>query len=157
MLIQSRQRFDTVAEFDPRTGAIRPRLRPAGMELSGTDGWFEMLGDSCVVFYREDGRLWLRVDDWLVDLDGAATVDWRREGDVAVFTVADPAGEVVLRYPYRPPIPDDPTPFVEVEDWDLGLFVANVMGDEERSDLVRRGLRSGDEQTSPVKRDMTHL
>lgn len=142
MLIQSHEQFDVVAEFDPESGRIQPHSRPDGLSPAGTDGWFATLGDSRVVFYRQSGRLWLRLADRTFDLDGDASVDWRVEAGMAVFAVADDDGQVVLRYSTGarsdPVTSDDPTPFVEDEDWDLGLFIANVMFDEERSDLVRR-------------------
>ena len=141
MLIQSHEQYEVVAEFDPESGSIQAHARPNGMSPAGSDGWFATLGDICVVFYRYSGRLWLRVDDRTFDLDGDASVDWRVEDGMAVFAVADDDGQVVLRYSTgalsAPMTSDDPTPFVEDEDWDLGLFIANVMFDEERSDLVR--------------------
>ena len=143
MIVQSHERFDVVAEFDPESGRIQPYARPDGMSPTGTDGWFATLGDSCVVFYRHAGRLWLRLADRTFDLDGDASVDWRAEDGTAAFAVADDDGQVVLHYPTGarsgPMTTEDPTAFVEDEDWDLGLFIANVIFDEERSDLVRRG------------------
>ncbi|MGQ0824616.1 MAG: hypothetical protein ACT4OX_06235 [Actinomycetota bacterium] len=115
--------------------------RPPGLPVNATDGWFANIEGICVVFYRLAGRLWLLVDDRRFDLDGEASVDWRRDGSMAVFTVSGEAGQVILRYrpgPWSgPPLSEDPTPFVEDEDWDLGLFIANILFDEERSGLMR--------------------
>lgn len=141
MLVQYHDRFDVVAEFDPGSGRIRVMPRPAGTGPSATDGWFAILSGACVVFYRLGGQLWLRVGDRSFGLDGGASVDWRVEGGESVLVVVDGSGQVVLRYApgplSGPPLSEDPTPFVANEDWDLGLFVANVMSDEERRDLVR--------------------
>jgi hypothetical protein len=142
MLVQYHDRYDVVAEFNPESGQIRPLPRPAELGPTGTDGWFAILAGTCVVFYRDTGRLWLRVGDRTFDVDANASVDWRIEEGNAVFSVADDVGQVVVKYPSGPlsgpSLCDDPTPFVEEEDWDLGQFVTNILNDEERSDLLRR-------------------
>jgi hypothetical protein len=141
MLVQYHDRFDVVAEFDPGSGRIRVMPRPPGTGSSATDGWFAILSGACVVFYRWGEQLWLRVGDRSFDLDAGASVSWRVEGGEAVLVVVDGGGQVVLRYTpgplSGPPLSEDPTPFIEKEDWDLGLFVANVMSDVERRNLVR--------------------
>jgi hypothetical protein len=96
-----------------------------------------------VVFFRRAGQLCLRVGDRSFNLDRDPRIEWRREGNTSVWTVADGDGEVVLRYQAGPrsgpALSEDHTPFVDQEDWDLGLFVSNVMFDEERIELVRHG------------------
>ncbi|MEZ5378231.1 MAG: hypothetical protein R2733_17115 [Acidimicrobiales bacterium] len=139
MLVQCHDRFDLVAEFTPESGLLKPRRRPPGLSPTGTDGWYATLDGVNVVFYRSDGRLWLSLDDRVFDLDGETSVAWHDDGPEAVFAVADEGGQVLLRYPKGPDLSDDPTAHVSDEDWDLGLFIANVMFDEERTDLVRRG------------------
>lgn len=140
MLVQYHDRFDVVAEFDPPSGQLRVRPRPPGLSPAGTEGWFSILGGSAVVFYRHTNHLWLRVGERVFDLDGGASVDWCSEEGFAVLRAHDSTSEVLIRYPAGPNLDQDPTPFVEEEDWDLGLFVANVVLDEERSELVRSGL-----------------
>jgi len=141
MLVQDFERYDVVAEFDPTTGRVEPVPRPPGLPWNATDGWFATIEGICVVFYRLEGQLWLLAGNHRFNLDGKASVAWRRDGSTAVFTVADEAGQVTLRYrpgpSSGPPLSEDPTPFVEEEDWDLGLFVTNILVDEERSELMR--------------------
>jgi hypothetical protein len=64
---------------------------------------------------------------------------------MSISAVADSKADVVLRYQAGPrsgpSVADDPTPFVNNEDWDLGLFVSNVVFDEERAELVKHGPR----------------
>jgi hypothetical protein len=141
MLIQCHDRFDVIAEFDPNLDRILLQARPPGLAETVTDGWFSILDGVCVVFYREGSRLWLRVGSRTFDLDGDTSVNWEREGSSSSFSVADSDGQIVLRYeagPFiGPPLEEDPTPFVEAEHWDLGLFVANVMSDDARADRIR--------------------
>lgn len=143
MLLQYHDRFDIVAEFDLETGRTELLPRPSSLPLTATEGWFSVLGGVFVLFFRHAGRLWLRVGDKTFDLDTEPTVEWRREGGMSILMVADDEGELVLRYRAGPrsgpPLSDDSTPFVDEEDWDLGLFVSNVVLDEERSELVRNG------------------
>jgi hypothetical protein len=139
MLVQYHDRFDVVGEFSPSSGHLRVQPRPPGLSPSGTEGWFSILAGVAVVFYRQANHLWLRIGERVFDLDGGASVDWRREGDVAVFRVEDSSGEVAVTYQAGPNLDPDPTPFIEDEDWDLGLYIANVLFDEERSELIRRG------------------
>ena len=141
MLVQSHARYDTVADFDPATGLLAAFPRPSGLNPAGTDGWYSVLGNDLVVFYRQEGRLHLRVSNrsWRADL--GLEISWRREGDRVVLTIGEDPSRFELRYdPPTVPGPSlgsDFTPFVESEDWDLGLFIANVLNDQERLELVR--------------------
>ena len=143
MLLQNHGRFDVVAEFHPDTGRVDLLARPTGLAVTDTDGWFSILAGVCVVFFRRGGKLWLRVGDHAFDLDSGAEIEWAGDGRISRLRVTDHETDVILNYPSGPPfgplISDDPTPFVAEEDWDLGLFVSNVVFDDERRDLVRQG------------------
>jgi hypothetical protein len=143
LLIKYHDRIDIIAEFDPETGRTDILPRPQGLPVTGTDGWFSLLGGLCVVFYRQGGRLWLRAGERIIDLDRDPTIEWHREGDISSLTIGDQRGEIVLRYRTGPrsgpALQEDPTPFVDEEDWDLGLFLSNVMFDAERIELIRGG------------------
>ena len=137
------RRFDVVADFNPDTGRTEIMPRPQGLGVSATDGWLSLLAGVCVVFYRRSGHLWLRVGERTFDVDRDPKVEWRREGRMSILSVSADNAEVVLRYQAGPrsgpPVSDDPTPFIDHEDWDLGLFVSNVIFDEERAEIVRHG------------------
>ena len=141
MLIQYYERMDVIAEFDPETGRLHPMPRPSHLPFSATDGWFSILDGTCVVFYRHRRRLWLRAGAELFALDENTALAWGADRGVSWFQVADSHRTIVLRYPsgppWGPPLSEDPTPFVHDEDWDLGLFITNVMSDEERRRRIR--------------------
>lgn len=102
MLVQSNDRHDTVADFDPQTGQLT-------------------LVDSCRFDLQE------------------TTVKWCRKRKTSVFAIEDRSGKYVLKYEVRipgPPLSQDPTPFIDEEDWDFGLFISNVMSVPERRELV---------------------
>lgn len=143
MLLQYHNRFDIVAEFDPDTGQIDVLPRPQGLSVAATDGWFSLLSGVCVAFFRQAGQLRLRVGDRCFALDQDVSIEWHSDDNTSILKVADRDGEIALRYRTGPrsgpALPDDQTPFIDQEDWDLGLFVSNVMFDEERTELVRHG------------------
>lgn len=58
-LVDAHRRFDTVAAFDPATGTLTPFARPAGHGTS--DGWYDTLDNTAVVFYVHEHQLWLFV------------------------------------------------------------------------------------------------
>lgn len=145
MLVQSHERYDTVAKFDPGSGLLTSFPRPARLGPSGTDGWYSVLGSDLVVFYRHEGRLHLRVSTRLWRADTGLEVSWEREGNQAVLTIGEGSSRFGLSYDPPtvpgPPLASDLTPFVESEDWDLGLFIANVLNDQARLELVRDARR----------------
>ena len=67
-------------------------------------------------------------------------VSWRGDGHESVLTFTAGADVIEFRYSPRPvPGPSlalDPTPFVELEHWDIGLFLANVANSPERFKLL---------------------
>ncbi len=68
---------DEWAELDPPSGAMRPAPMPVGMP-SGVFGDIEGL---LVVFYRQQGRLMLRLGTQVIDVDDLAViVHWERAG-----------------------------------------------------------------------------
>lgn len=104
-----------LAEFDPRSGALRPA--PPGH--IGADGLYADLGGVTVVFYRLADRLMVQVGTQAIDLSSAAQVGWERSPQrMTRFTVAvggRPMGELIYRA--LPP------------ELDLGLLIRNVVAD----------------------------
>ena len=142
MLVQSHDRFDVVAEFDPSSGRLVPQPRVPGTEPHATSGWFAVLDGRCIVFFREHGKLKLRIGTSLFLVDSGAIVGWKASGQHVVLSVSNSSMQASVLYQAGPPgvpLDLDPTPFVSSEDWDFGLFVFNVVSDPERFELVRLG------------------
>ncbi|MFI9365141.1 hypothetical protein ACIG5E_29435 [Kitasatospora sp. NPDC053057] len=119
------------ADFDPATGRLGPERTVDSGRM--THGHYGQLAGARVVFYRGADGLRIRVGERDTRLDAATAVCHQVVGRQCVLTV----GQVTeLRYPVPPEwsgLENDLTPFVDAEDFDLGLFVANVLADRDRA------------------------
>jgi hypothetical protein len=145
MRVSSCDTYAEVGEFDPATGCLttfdRDSAPNAGQPLRGL---YQSLGGTPTVLYRDAGQLWLRVGDLVLPADAALRLRWRlvdatetdldrhvAEDGAAELTITTPDSRpVVLRYPSGPPgipLALDPTPHVEYDHWDFGLFIKNIL------------------------------
>ena len=135
MLVQDFLRAGAFFDFDPQTGALQ-RLATDG-EHRDAKGVAMRLGDVPVVFYAQSGKLALRIGDDTVALRPNLKVSVSGE-DLRHLAVEE-NGNSILRHAYQNPI-DPPMDFdlglAEEEDFDLGLFVANVVASRERASLL---------------------
>lgn len=105
-------------------------------------GWFATVAGRLCMLYRWNGELWFRAGNGPpIPLTDAA-VTWDRQADVAVFSIAH-GSDVRFTETHRVcddvlGIQNDPTPFVEAEDFDFFLFVRNIINDESRSTRIGR-------------------
>lgn len=136
MYVESHDRFADVGEFNPKLGRLEvyPRSDVTGTPPLG--GHFSHLSGELCVLYRLEGALWLQVreNQWRLEEQGVS-VDWTSLGeDLSELVVRDKGREIVcVRYqPTGRLYEDDVTPFVELEHFDFGLFVRNVLGDSGR-------------------------
>ena len=135
LLVEDFLKQNHLQELDLRTGALRAPARAA--ERSEAKGVFMQLGDALVVFHSLDGVLTLRIGDDAVPLNGA-TVELEGE-DLRKLRVLQ-GGEEVARLSYPNPIhpfPDWDFTLAEEEDFDLGLFVRNVVASPQRQKFLR--------------------
>ncbi|MCX5096961.1 hypothetical protein OOK36_51330 [Streptomyces sp. NBC_00365] len=143
MIVRSFDIDEEAAQFDPYTGRLTPLGAMASAAPGSFHGHFGSLAGVTVVLYRSAEGLRLRIGEHTdVLLAGNVIVRHERSGDTCTLTVADTAGGppmVELSYPAPEDAVDDafdPTPFVEKEDFDLGLFVAQVVADPRRKDTI---------------------
>jgi hypothetical protein len=139
MLLRSHEAFDIIGDYNPETGEFVPFSRSQEPErpvvpVSGTYGH---IAGRRVMLFRLDGDLTLQIDGWRLPMENY-TVTLRSENGNHVFQVST-IGGAILEWVYAPPTIDpplelDPTPFVEEEDFDFGLFLANVSSDRGRQD-----------------------
>jgi hypothetical protein len=143
--LQSRDHFAERLRMGPDEGLLVSAYRPE-IEQLPLIGWFSTIADRRFLFYRWNGELRLRIDDAppinLRDLHA----DWRSSCGKARFTLKR-GRKVILRevYPLSRDIElidTDPT-FVEPEDFDILLFVRNVLQDPPRMERIFRSAELG--------------
>jgi hypothetical protein len=144
MILNRHTVFDTLADFDPTTGAFATfsRAGEPGRASGLVSGAFEYLGGRRVLLFRVAGVLYLQVEGQRMTI-ADHTIELRSVGGCRVLRVLSDT-TVVLELPYDPPIIDpplseDPTPFVEEEHFDFGLFLANLSRDRGRQGRVYAG------------------
>lgn len=119
-----------LSALDPSTGQLSEA--PADAEPAQAKGAYMTLGRQLAILYADGGTLVLRVGEEIARLDDAK-VELSGEGLRTLTVERD--GEAVLAHQYpnpvNPPMEYDPT-LAEEEDFDLGLFVANVVSEDKR-------------------------
>jgi hypothetical protein len=134
MLLLSHDRFDLVAEFEPVEGELLEFERSDAGDLINQPmlGHYAHLAELLAVLYRSAGGLRLRLGDLDFGIESATRVDWSSDGVTSTLNVEVEGELLSFRYPSGPSLAGDPTPFVEPEHFDFGLFVANVANDPAR-------------------------
>lgn len=163
-------------EFDPVSGELSVDPADSGepVDFAAVEGTYARLGGRTVVFFRNGDSLGVAVDGNIYTVDDSLLIIWRtireseydsailvRRGESELILSHPESGLVQLRYPSGPaegpPLQEDPTPFISEEDWDLGLFISNVLSDEERRrSIYRRGLRRDRSSRPPDSTDLRH-
>lgn len=135
MLLQSHENFNYVADFDPRSGHITKmhRSEAGDLLLQTLRGHCSRLGEDNAVLYRLDRELRLRLGGRDLPVGQADRVEWTSDGTTSTLEVEFEGEIASVCYPSGPSLEGDPTPFVEPEHFDFGLFIANVAGDAGRS------------------------
>lgn len=146
MLLQSHKYFALMSEYDPDLDTFITFSRGneptrASGQVSGS---FDDIGGKRVLLFRVADVLCLQVDSHRMPMDSLA-IDVRSVKGLRVLSVRS-HGKVILEMRYEPPHLDpplalDPTPFVEEEDFDFGLFLANVSRDRNRQARMYGGVQ----------------
>lgn len=140
MLVHSHDRFAGVGDFDPTSGTLVEFERdqaPSDLLEAPLGGHSADLNGVRAIIFRDGNTLRLNVGNQSWQLDDEIRLEWASSEGTSTFRVRR-GGAVLCAVEYGDgPIPglaieDDPTPMVEREDFDFGLFVRNVLADPER-------------------------
>ncbi|MFJ6480953.1 hypothetical protein ACIQK6_12640 [Streptomyces sp. NPDC091682] len=137
MIIRSFDRYGEWAGFEPATGSleVHGRGEPTPPGAPDPTGHYGTLGDVPVVFYRHGATLHLRIGDQEIGLGSSPEARHERLGGRCRLTIGSTS--VVYAAPATLIDPaEDPTPFAEPEDFDIGLFIVNVLEDPARRDSL---------------------
>jgi hypothetical protein len=137
--LRSNSVFREFLEFDPTIATTRQvKLSLAEAKEIQINGVFDKLDNDLALLYFFDGNLQLRIASNAVVLGSDITVELLSTGNSRELVVMK-NGLPVFRKQYRRthfPIAWDPTPFVEEEDFDFGLFIANIAASPERQKIA---------------------
>ncbi|MFG2822553.1 hypothetical protein ACGFX4_24350 [Kitasatospora sp. NPDC048365] len=131
VLVESYGVFQSVAEFTPATGELGPeRVRNQAQDRPA--GCYGYLDGKLLVVFREGGEILLRALGRTFRVSSGAIRHESRGGVCTLHLDVDTA------IGYQEPeeigqLEFDTTAFVEAEDFDLGLFVANLAADPDRA------------------------
>lgn len=140
LLLRSNRIFKNLLELDPVTGANRELSQVDVASVAGkVNGFFDYLGGVLVAIYALSGRLVLKIGERTIDIVPEVTVSVMGDLNSRQLKVMDKKGEfATLTYAVSnaPKFENDPTSFMESEDFDFGLFVANVTGSADRMSVA---------------------
>ena len=138
LLLQSSDKFAELARVDENFSTVTFLSRDTDPELgsSPVQGTYSVIDGKLCSFYRLREELVFRIEQEMVVFGQDVHSELVREGRIHVFKLLRDK-EVLLSFKYTPPKlavvqEDDPTPFVEYDDWDFFYFVHSVLLDESR-------------------------
>jgi hypothetical protein len=146
VILRSFDEYDVLVSFSPESGKIERTSQAelgTGRELR-VEGEYAYLGNVLVAVYRSEDQLYFQAQGQIVALDSSTTVDHQCEGGLCRLKVRQSGqGGKVIQVDYLEPdlilpIEDDPTPFIDAEQFDFGLFVSNLAKDSDRCSRVYR-------------------
>ncbi len=131
------EKYDCVAEFELNSSSLKKHSQEALGKNFGLsiDGWFSQMEQGIFIFYKYENNIVFRAYDKEFVLDDKTTIHVSgprelrklqiiRDNIVIHETFYSPPGEGMIK--------GDPTPFVEEEHFDIGLFVSNISKDPKR-------------------------
>jgi hypothetical protein len=137
LLLRSNRSFQKLLELNPSTGQCRevPGSEVSGLPPVKANGFFDTLDGVLVGIYAFERRLMLRVGERDIPLDNRVEVTLSGHSRNRKLAVQkDNENLALVEYSilddWDPE--EDPTPFIDDEDFDFGLFVANVASDPAR-------------------------
>lgn len=142
LILQSKSTYVRLLELNLINGIYRETRRAL---IEGKypkikiNGVFDFLSGVLVALYAIAGCLILRIGNEVIPLDIGVGVIVNGDSGTRLLTINQDGNEVVsLIYtiPDASVFSDGLTPFVENEDFDFGLFVANVASDSGRRCVV---------------------
>jgi hypothetical protein len=144
MILKRHTVFDILADYDPATDTFVTfsRTSDPGRASAQVTGAFDFLGDTRVLLFRLEGILYLQFSTQRMRMADHTIEVKSISGGRVLRVLSDKAVMLELIYEpaiIDPPLSQDPTPFVEEEDFDFGLFLANLSHNRARQARVYAG------------------
>ena len=141
LIVRSQDRYDEFAELEPATGHVRHfQVAGSSADTVPSSGWYSLLGGQMVSLYALGGDLYLLMNGKSYHLDHGSSVEFSRQASENELTLRQ-NGEVLAKLRYLrpeidPSLDEDPSGFVDEEDFDFGLFVFNVLANQDRREVL---------------------
>jgi len=142
VILQSSERFDEIAEYDPLTGNYRFLSKSCNREMVPIRiaGSYSRLGGTIVSLYWKNEDLFLSIGNREFKITPDVYSSLTQEGDHQTFRLTNKQDVITV---FTRPCSEisahlDPTPFVGDEDYDFLLFVHHVLTEEGRRERVYR-------------------
>ena len=144
--LQSHDHFDEIMLAGPSEGDLRKvTKRPSGIghDMRSLIGLYGSAGAHRAYLYRWEGQLKIRIDDDVpIAVVAGVSSSWEMLDGCVRFSLLRDGRETATIH-YKPShwllgIQDDPTPFLEPEDFDLCLLIHRVLRDASRQDRLFR-------------------
>jgi hypothetical protein len=158
MRVHSFDHHAEVADFVPTDGTLRTYRRSvAPTRTAPLRGHYATLDREIAVLYRDTGGLkFFRPGVGVVELSSGVTVSWqlvtRNKAQLSI-SGDDPVQIVYRSNANRIAARIAATPNGRREDWDFGLFIANVLKDPERRDRLYVDENLGAHSIDPSPQD----
>lgn len=138
--LQSYNKFDEVADYDHDSGGLHLFSRRDMGENSPrkTEGSFAFLSSVLFALYRHDERLFVRAGERCFPLSSDVTIDVRGSSANRCICIAEcNVLQLTLTYEVEDKgIDRDPTPFLDDESFDFGLFISNISKNPDRMKVL---------------------
>lgn len=139
ILLQSKNKYHRLASLDIVSGRIEWRHRNKDFDppIQSLQGSIGKIGKHILCLYKYDDVLHFRVDTKDFELTKDVTIGIEnlrcRRRRLSILKNGREIFEFTYFRPINPiPLSLDPTPHIEEEDFDFGLFVYNVANDSQR-------------------------
>ena len=128
-------------EFYPESGQYTEISTELGHEAEKskapkfeTNGVYDFLSHQLVALYTFNGRMFLSIAEHVIPVNDIVSFELNAQGIISTFHLATARSTYSLRYKNSSDqlFEDDLTPFIEAEDFDFGLFIKNILVDQER-------------------------
>lgn len=144
ILLQCKDYCDDIFKYEPEAGSKQFKSRiyfqyEAAMDIRGN---FANIGKHCVMFYRVDGKLWLKVDSEGFVVDDSMKSTLTKDENRRVFSI-EKDGKTLLEFKYReedcawlPPIFNKDMEWLTEERREFCLFIHNILSDPEKRKTI---------------------
>jgi len=133
--------FDTKKiDWDSKLTWASKMLNPKRKAEFDYAGLSQKIGKSRLTIFRHNNRLNLLFGNQLIELNEKIESELKRIGTDLHLTLKRD-GKIVFENKYKQiksviPIEEDPTPFVDAEDFDLRILIHNVLTEKERKNRI---------------------